>query len=168
MPTNRPLYRFAIAPLAAAALAAVAVSQTRARLRRYAIAEHSMQPTLAAGDWVLARRVTGPLRRGDVVVFEHPGRPRFELVKRVVGLPGEQVAVAAGDVMVDGRAVDTWAAGPTLPDGSWQLGSNEVFVLGDNRALSSGDSRALGPVPVAVIGWVIWCRYRPFPLRRVG
>ncbi len=168
MPTNRPLTRCAVSALAIVTLAAVAVSQARTRLRRYAIAEHSMQPALAAGDWVLARRVTGPLRRGDIVVFEHPGRPRFELVKRVIGLPGEQVAVAAGEVMIDGGAVDTWAAGPTLPDGTWRLGLDEVFVLGDNRALSSGDSRALGPIPAAVIGWVIWCRYRPFPLRRVG
>jgi signal peptidase I len=168
MAANRPLTRLAVSALATVTLAAVAVSQARTRLRRYAIAEHSMQPALAPGDWVLARPVTSPLRRGDVVVFEHPGRPRFELVKRAIGLPGEQIAVAAGEVTVDGRAVDTWAAGPTLPDGSWRLGTNEVFVLGDNRALSSGDSRALGPIPVAAVGWVIWCRYRPLPLRRIG
>ena len=166
MPNLRRVTRVAV-PSLAVVLVAGAIALTRARLRRYAIAEHSMQPALCAGDWVLARRVTGPVERGDIVVFEHPGRPQFELVKRVVGLPGELVTVVAGEVTTDGRAVDTWAKGPTLPDGSCWLGPDEVFVLGDNRAVSSGDSRTLGPVPVADIGWAIWCRYRPFPLRRV-
>ena len=167
MSNSRPTTRIAGTAIAIVTLVVVAISQTRSRLRRYAIAEHSMQPALGAGDWVLARRATAPLQRGDIVVFEHPGRPSFELVKRVVGLPGEQVVVAAGKVRVDGKPVDPWAAGPTVPDGSWRLGPNEVFVLGDNRAFSSGDSRALGAIPAASIGWVIWCRYRPLPLRRV-
>lgn len=167
MPNHRPTIRIAVSTLAGGGLVAAAIALIRTRLRRYAIAEHSMQPALGAGDWVLARRVAGPLERGDIVVFGHRGRPRFELVKRVVGLPGEHVSIAAGEVTTDGRAADTWATGPTLPDGSWRLGPDEVFVLGDNRASSSGDSRALGPIPVAHIGWVIWCRYRPFPLRRI-
>ena len=166
MPNLRSATRVAV-PSLTIVLVAGAIALVRARLRRYTIAEHSMQPALHAGDWVLARRVTYPVMRGDIVVFEHPGRPRFELVKRVVGLPGELVTIAAGEVTTNGRAVDTWATGPTLPDGTCRLGPDEVFVLGDNRAFSSGDSRALGPVPVEDIGWAIWCRYRPFPLRRV-
>jgi signal peptidase I len=168
MPNLRPTIRIAVPALTVATLMTAAIALSRSRLRRYAIAELSMQPALGAGDWVLARRVVAPLERGDIVVFEHPGRADFELVKRVVGLPGEHVLLAAGEVTADGRTVDAWATGPTMPDGSWRLGPHEVFVLGDNRAFSSGDSRALGPIPVADIGWVIWCRYRPLPLRRVG
>jgi signal peptidase I len=166
MPHPRSPARLAIATLSIGVLAAVAIARVRKRLRRYAIAEHSMRPALRAGDWVLARRLSGPPQRGDIVVFGHPGRSDFELVKRVVGLPGEHVGIDTGEVRVDGRAADTWATGPTLPDGSWRLGPDEVFVLGDNRAMSSADSRTLGPIPTAATGWVILCRYRPLPLRR--
>ena len=153
----------ALMVLLLAGLTAGVITLTRRLLRRYAIAEHSMQPSLNPGDWVLAHRVRGSLRRGDIVVFGHPQRPEFELIKRVVALPGEHVTITAGTVKVDGLAADRWAAGRTLPDGSVQLGTDEVLVLGDNRALS-GDSRALGPIPVAAIGWKVWCRYRPLPV----
>jgi len=155
----------ALLVLLMAGLTAGMIAVTQRLLRRYAIAEHSMQPSLNPGDWVLADRVTGSLRRGDIVVFGHPQRPELDLIKRVIGLPGESITIIAGTVRIDGRGADQWAAGSTLPDGSWQLGPSEVFVLGDNRALS-GDSRALGPIPVAAIGWKVWCRYRPLPVRR--
>ena len=47
-----------------------------------------MEPTLSAGDWILARR-GGPARVGDVVVLEHPGRPGMLVVKRVVRIDPE-------------------------------------------------------------------------------
>lgn len=77
-----------------------------------------MAPTLEAGDWLLATS-PGRLRRGHVVVVEHPEHPGFEIVKRVVGVPG--------DLAPDGRT----------------LGPDEFWVEGDD-ATASTDSRQFG------------------------
>ena len=79
-----------------------------------------MAPALAPGDWAL---VATPSRyaRGDVVVVEHPGRPGYEMVKRIVGAPGDR-RVTAGR-----SAADEW------------------WVEGDFEAAST-DSRQFGPV----------------------
>lgn len=78
-----------------------------------------MAPTLVPGDWALA--VAGRrARKGDVVVVEHPGRPGYEMVKRVTAVPGERVRE---------RALD----------------HDEYWIEGD-RADASTDSRHFGPV----------------------
>lgn len=125
-----------------------------------------MAPTLEHGDWIVARRLTSLPRRGAIVVFPHPHRP-MELVKRVVGLPGERITVTNGQVHV-GESVlaEPWADGPTLPDGEWTLGPNEVFVLGDARASTSVDSRAFGPVDAGTVTWQVGARY--WPPRSIG
>ncbi len=132
------------------------------RLRRYRIAEHSMTPTLEQGDFVVALAMDGAPARGEIVVFPHPHRPDFEMVKRVVGLAGETVTISGGQVQVDGRILaEPWVDGPTLPDGRWDVGADEMFVLGDRRNLSTEDSRMLGPVPAPASRWRIVGRYWP-------
>ncbi len=146
----------------------------------YHIPSRSMEPQLEVGDRVVVSRVAYRLhdpRRGDIVVFDAPPsigdgddgggighfltealegvglrRPdETELIKRVIGLPGERIEAHGGRVFIDGRelvepylpaTVTTADFGPvTVPD-------DHVFVLGDNRG-SSADSRfGLGPVPV--------------------
>lgn len=83
------------------------------------IAGASMVPTLLPGDWALAV-ATRSIGRGDVVVVEHPERTGYEMVKRVVGRPGEHV-------------------------GGRLLGDDEWWVEGD-RSDASTDSRHFGPV----------------------
>lgn len=135
------------------------------RLRRYAIAHASMAPALQPGDYVIAAR-TRRLRRGDVVVFRHPIDPTLELVKRVVGLPGERVTVDNGRLEIDAIPItDHWSAGATPGSGSWQLG-DEVFVLGDQRSRSIDDSRSLGGIPVWRVPWKVQFRY--WPPSRIG
>lgn len=117
-PYHRP--RRPLAALSAAAtVGAIAVALLRWRPTRVEIQGASMAPTLLPGDWALAvaRRRTG---RGDVVVVEHPGRPGYEMVKRVTALPGERVGVR------------------TLED-------DEYWIEGD-REDASTDSRHFGPV----------------------
>lgn len=146
--------------------AATAGAVLRGKVRRYEIVEHSMSPELEPGDYVFAVAARRELMRGDVVIFGHPDRPGFELVKRVIGMPGETVTVADGQVHIDGALLpDPWAVGPTRDDGTWRLGA-EVFVLGDQRAHSAGDSRQIGPVPRNAISWRCAARY--WPAHRIG
>jgi signal peptidase I len=129
-------------------------------LRRYEIAETSMAPSFAPGDYVVAVVARRPPRRGDVVIFADPGNPGRDLVKRVIGLSGETVTVTGGRVLVNGHPeADRWGRGPTTPDGSWLVPAGHVFVLGDDRVRSSGDSRATGPTLVESLAWRILFRY---------
>ncbi len=133
---------------------------------RFEIAEHSMSPALVPGDFVIVSRADAP-RRGDIIVFPHPDRPAFHLVKRVVAIGNEQVAIANGQVHVDGNVLaEPWADGPTLGDGHWHLSPTEVFVLGDRRSESRDDGRAIGPLPAAAVTGRVVARY--WPLHRLG
>lgn len=130
---------------------------------------HSMQPTLAEQDRIVvdevSHRVAG-LERGDVVVMRFPGDPRIRYVKRVVGLPGEEVVILAGTVFIDGQALGESYLGSRHADlrdshGSVLLGPDEVYVLGDNRGRSS-DSREFGPVHRDLVIGTVQARVWPF------
>ena len=84
--------------------------------------------------------------RFDVVLIEHPHRPGLLEVKRLVGLPGEEVALGAAGLMVNG--VHTAQPIASMPEDyarEWRLGAGQYVVLGDNRAQST-DSRDFGAV----------------------
>jgi signal peptidase I len=91
-------------------------------------------------------------------------RPEREVVKRVVGLPGEQVRLAGGRLEIDGRHVpEPYATGrPELAGGvelDLRLGTDELLVLGDRRDRST-DSRSFGPVRrndlIAIVRFAYW------------
>ena len=104
-----------------------------------------------------------PPRRGDVIVFRFPKDPRKDFVKRVIGLPGEEVEIVSGTPYIDGvpleepylTSQDRSSAAPLL------LGEGEYFVMGDNRR-SSNDSRNWGAVPEKNILGKVWVVYWPF------
>ena len=145
-----------------AAAAGLTARALYARLGRFEIAEASMTPSLLPGDYVLTDRTSRQLRRGDIAVFEHPDRPAFHLVKRIVGLPGEHLTIESGRVLIDGIPLsESWTNDDTGPDGTWELGAGEAFVLGDARSLSAADSRHIGPVPVERLSVKIVFRYWP-------
>lgn len=82
------------------------------------------------------------------------------LAKRVIGLPGETVAIQKGSVSIDGVALEEpWSTDDTESDGIWAVGSSEMFVLSDARHRTLADSRTLGPVPLAH-AYTPWIRYR--------
>lgn len=118
-----------------------------------------MRPQLNDGDFVVAVR-SRRLRRGDVVVVHRPGG--LEVVKRVVGLPGERVRVAFGRVTIDGSPLEEPHAHGEGPGGEWRLGDDEYLVLGDDRAHST-DGRTFGPVGSGSVRGVVRVRYWPAP-----
>ena len=148
--------------LVAAAAGGVIARRTYRGLARFEISEASMVPVLRPGDRILTWEREP--RRGDVVVFEHPSRPGFWMVKRIIGLPGEHVEITDGHVVIDGATLDEpWTTDSTGPDATWTLDPGEAIVLGDARALSAGDSRQIGPVPTEKLRRVVVARYWPDP-----
>jgi signal peptidase I len=144
----------------AAALAATAAAAIKGRLTRFEVAESSMEPALDRGDYLIATLATS-IQRGDIVIYPDPTMPDRHLVKRAIGLSGESVSIAGGQVAIDGAVLaEPWADGPTLPDGEWISPAASIFTLGDNRRFSSGDGRASGPVPLAGVRKAVW-RYWP-------
>jgi signal peptidase I len=148
--------------IAATTVFVVAGAALRGVSRRFEIKESSMSPMLESGDWTIAKRHSGVPERGDIVVFTDPMGSGMNLVKRVIGLPREEVAVNRGRVSIDGVILaDRWANGITRPDVSWSVPDDHVWVLGDNRGDSRSDGRRFGPTPIGTIGWRILATYWP-------
>jgi len=111
----------------------------------------SMEPRIDSDEYVvinaLAYRMSSPAR-GDIVAFKHERSAPSVYLKRVIGLPGDRVAVDRGVVSVNGSALDEpyvqFRDTRSFPSVVVPLGS--YYVLGDNRA-NSDDSRAWGFVP---------------------
>lgn len=128
----------------------------------------SMRPALAPGDVVLVLPVRHErLRRGDVVVVRDPRDTARETVKRVVGLPGELVAVCADRLEIGGVPYDEpyaripARASPASQESvRWCVAPRHVVVLGDDRGRST-DSRTYGPVPEALVVARVTARLRP-------
>ncbi len=102
-------------------------------------------------------------RRGEVIVFHFPRDPSKDFVKRVIGLPGEEVEIQQGKVYIDGEALPEpyLDRGDTSRVGPLRLEEKEYFVLGDNRP-SSNDSRVWGPVSEGYLVGKVWFVYWPF------
>ena len=121
----------------------------------------SMRETLYAGDFVyvnkLAYKFGAEPGRGDVVVFEPPVPSDEPYIKRVIGLPGDEISIQRGDVYVNGvQLSEPYTKVKSHSDGSWVVSEGAIFVMGDNRNNSS-DSRAWGEVPIEnVIGKAIF------------
>ena len=151
---------------AVAALAAAALAARRARLEPMLVKGGSMRPTLDPGHRIAVAPLVRPPARGDLVVLRSPHD--LEVVKRVVGLPGERVRLGVGGLEVDGRPVpEPYLAGPPAAGTlEVELGPAEYLVLGDHRAAST-DGRDFGPVGAdALVGRVRFAYWPPRRLRR--
>jgi signal peptidase I len=134
----------------------------------------SMEPALQVGDrLVVCKRAYArhAPKRGDVIMFRWPEEPGENMVKRVVGLPGEYVMMLAGRVFVNWRPLEEpYVKSRPIrePPCKAKLGPDEVWVLGDNRNHSE-DSRDHGPLPLKQIigraGQIYWPPARRGPIR---
>lgn len=130
----------------------------------------SMAPGIHDGDRILIDQLStwlGDLRRGDVVVLRYPRDPRVEYIKRIIGLPGDEIVMAGGMVWVNGRLLDEPYVGEFDP-ASWsrvRVREDHVWVLGDNRPHSS-DSREFGQVPRENVRGKV--DFRVWPPERIG
>ncbi len=157
----------------------------RAIVQSYKVEMNSMQPNLVPGERLFVnkavhwrveedsplaflaqgddpgydeRYIFHPPERGDVIVFHSPRNPEMDLIKRVIGLPGDTIQFREGKVYVNGKLLSEPYLDdvPTLwfdvgddggDDRVVSVPEDELFVMGDNRT-GSNDSRDFGPVPV--------------------
>ena len=130
----------------------------------YEIKEESMSPELLPEDYVLATKTNEPLSRGDIVIFKNSEK-NIDVVKRVVGLPGETISASNNELLVNGKTIeDLWAKTVTDDFIDCNVGENEVFVLGDQRRLSTSDSRTLGSINATDC---LKLKYRYWPYQRI-
>lgn len=146
-------------------LAVVLFVALRAVMQSTRVISHSMDPTLKEGQYLLVNKLAykiGEPVRGDIAVFRSPEDPDTILIKRVIGLPGEEIVVSGTSVYVGGRYLSESYVAQGESASTWGpfvLGPDEYLMLGDNRT-NSNDSRFFGPVlRGAIIGkaWIsIW------------
>ena len=154
----------------------------------YSIPSGSMEPTLQVGDRIVVDKLSYDLHgvdRGNIIVFSTPpkedcaGPPVSDLVKRVIGLPGETISLSAGRVYINGHVLhEPWLPAAvrteTYPGPSqepyalhnpYRVPQDDVYVMGDNRTFSC-DSRYWGPVAESTIVGKVDLRI--WPLSRLG
>ena len=154
----------------------------------YSIPSGSMEPTLQVGDRIVVDKLSYHLHgidRGNIIVFSTPpkedcaGPPVSDLVKRVIGLPGETISLSGGRVYINGKyLLEPWLPrsdqNATTPGPSperyalhhpYTIPSGHVYVMGDNRTYSC-DSRYWGPVAQSTIVGKVDLRI--WPLSRIS
>lgn len=132
----------------------------------------SMYPTYKDGEYLMANKVTYKLsapKRGDVIIFKYSDTQDF--IKRIIGLPGDQVMLKDGFIYINGTKLDESGyldssvysnGGEYLHEGETiTVPEGQYFVCGDNRQHSS-DSRTFGPIEKADIKGKAWIVYFPF------
>ncbi len=137
----------------------------------------SMDKTFHNGEYILTSKISyriGSPQRGDIIVFMSPKNADIDFIKRIIGLPGDEIMIEAGLVHVNGEALnEDYANTKTdiFPNSFVNEGQivtvpeNSYFVMGDNRERSS-DSREFGFIPrQSIIGKVF---FRYFPPNKVG
>jgi len=128
-------------------IAAAVFALLRLTVQSYTVVMSSMEPNFQQGDCIMVSKVSyrssGP-QRGDVIVFNPPFDSQFPFIKRVIGLPGENVDIKDGEVSINGTPLEEdeyIAAQPNYTMSAIQVLENEYFVLGDNRNNSTDSSQ---------------------------
>lgn len=152
-------------------------------VQAFFIPSASMNPTLLEGDRVLVNKLSYHLHdvnRSDIIVFEKPPDAvgddvTKDLIKRVIGLPGDNLYFEGGKVYVNGKQLEEPYLSPGVAttqgtiactqEKPCKVPANYVWVMGDNRG-NSKDSRYIGPIPEDhIVGRAF---VRVWPLNRFG
>lgn len=161
----RKLLRDVLETIVLAVLLFLLINAVSARIRVESI---SMEDTLVIGDFVLVDRISYQLsspKRGDIIVFRFPPDPTQRYIKRIIGVPGDQITISDAKVMVNEMILEEnyVKALPTY-NGDWTVPESSFFVLGDNRNRSN-DSHIWGMVPAEnIIGRALLIYW---PLHRI-
>ena len=142
-------------------------------VQAFYIPSSSMEPTLEPGDRIFVNKFIysfRDLKRQELVVFRYPEDPDQHFVKRIIGLPGDEVKIEQGQVEVNGEKLTepyvekedfSYYPQEEIPEGKY-------FVLGDNRT-NSQDSRYWGYVPEEnIIGLPFVIFWPPGRIRMLG
>lgn len=139
----------------------------------------SMEPTLQIGDRIIVSKLSydfHSVHRGDIIVFHAPPAEATacadpsvkDLVKRVIGLPGETISSVGNTVLINGKPIaQPWFPATPLgpPIQTTHIPANSYFVMGDNRT-DSCDSRSWGTLPGSnIIGHVV---FKIWPPSQIG
>ncbi len=132
----------------------------------------SMLPNFESGEYLIGNKIGYKFskpQRGDVIIFEY--NEHTDYIKRIIGLPGEEISIQNGKIYIDKEKLDEsdyleesvlTLGGDFLKEGtSIQIPNTEYFVFGDNRANSS-DSRDFGSIDKNKIKGKAWLVYFPF------
>ncbi|MFA5773184.1 MAG: signal peptidase I [Candidatus Paceibacterota bacterium] len=122
----------------------------------FVVSGESMFPTFHDGEYLIIDELSyiiGNPHRGDVIVFRYPNNPKRFFIKRIIGMPNEEISINNGTVIIINKENPN---GFTLKEPyideqfntttSYKTGEGEFFVMGDNRNKSS-DSRVWGILP---------------------
>jgi signal peptidase I len=157
-------------------------------IQAYKIPSGSMEPTLLVGDHILVNKFIygikipfisktlipiGKPKRGDIIVFKYPLDKRKDYIKRVIGLPGDEVRIMDKEIFINGELFDgrfgvyDKSSGRDNNLGPIVVPQSGLFVMGDNRD-HSYDSRYWGFVPLDLVkgkaiiiywSWPHWDRF---------
>ena len=110
-----------------------------------------MEPYLHNNDLILTRKWDTP-RRGQILLMRSKNYPNQLNIKRLVGLPGDKIAIKEGSLWLNDRGLtepylNSTPASSLEIDRAWVVPEGTVFVLSDNRILGTEDSRKYGPIP---------------------
>jgi len=163
---SQPIKQFFVDLLETIILAVVLFFAINAVSARVRVDGSSMVPTLQNGEYVLVNRLAFKNKLpeyGDIIVFVSPQVSDLDLIKRVIGLPGDTIRIYGGEVQVNDQVLDEpYIAAAPIYNGEWHVPAGNLFVLGDNRNDSS-DSHAWGLLPIEnVIGKAVLI-YWPIP-----
>lgn len=184
-PKKHSAVRETVETIVVAALLALGIRATVAEAR--SIPSESMLPALQIGDHLIVEKITPHFSapaRGEILVFYPPDNPGelstttrllrmlslsgdMALIKRVVGLPGETIAVEDGQVTINGQPLEEpyLREAPIYSMAPRQIPEGYAFMMGDNRN-NSLDSHVWGPMPLDnVIGQAV---FRFWPVHRIG
>lgn len=123
-----------------------------------------MLPNFVDGELLLTEKVSYHLykpKRGDVIVFRAPAPQKVDYIKRIIGIPHDNVKIENGTIFINDIKIDEpYETQSTEGSINVLLGDNQYFVLGDNRQASS-DSRSFGAIERKNIKGRAWLVYWP-------